>query len=158
MTRVIVGAVLVAALLSIGVVTTPAAHAASVSERDVDAVARQLRCVVCQNLSVEDSPSEMARQMRDIIRDRLVAGESPEAIKAYFVARYGEWVLLSPPTRGFGLVAWVLPLAMLGAGLVVAVVVLQRWSVRGMAREAPGVVVDEEALEAVREEMRRRGR
>ncbi len=148
--------VLSLALATVAIVT--GARAAAVTDGEVAAVARELRCVVCQNLSVEDSPSEMARQMRDVIRERLVAGESPEAVKAYFVARYGEWVLLAPPTRGFGLLAWVLPLAMLGGGLVVAVVVLQRWSTRGAASETADVAVDADALEAVREEMRRRGR
>ena len=72
---------------------------ASVSDEDVHAVASQLRCVVCQNLSVADSPSEMAHQMRDLIRERLAAGERPDQVMAYFVQRYGEWVLLAPPAR-----------------------------------------------------------
>ena len=83
--------------------------AATVSEEEVHAIATQLRCVVCQNLSVADSPSEMARQMRDLIRERLAAGDRPEQVMAYFVQRYGDWVLLAPPARGLNLLLWLAP-------------------------------------------------
>jgi cytochrome c-type biogenesis protein CcmH len=135
------------------------AGAAVPTDTEVEAVARELRCVVCQSLSVADSPSEMARQMRDLVRERLAAGESPEAVKRYFVSRYGEWVLLTPPTRGFGLLAWTLPLAVLGAGVVGTIIVLRRWSRRGAALgDEAEASVDEADLEALREEMRRTGR
>ena len=75
----------------------PARH---VQEQVVYEVASQLRCVVCQNLSVADSPSEMATQMRAVVKERLAAGESPEQVVRYFVDKYGEWILLSPPRRG----------------------------------------------------------
>src|SRR5437879_12749644 len=65
------------------------------------AIATELRCVVCQNLSVADSPSEMAQQMRAIVREQLQAGKSPDQIKDYFVSKYGEWGLLEPKHRGF---------------------------------------------------------
>ena len=71
----------------------PAVH---VNEREVYEVAAQLRCVVCQNLSVADSPSEMASQMRGIVRERLAAGETPAQVTEYFVDKYGQWILLSP--------------------------------------------------------------
>jgi cytochrome c-type biogenesis protein CcmH len=131
------------------------------TDHEVEAVAKELRCVVCQNLSVADSPSEMARQMRDLVRERLAAGETPGQVKAYFVQRYGEWVLLSPPTQGFGLLAWALPLAGLAGGIVAALLVLRRWS-RGAAAAGamaePAGDVDEEALRAVRAELERRAR
>ncbi|MGH7256720.1 MAG: cytochrome c-type biogenesis protein, partial [Nitrospirales bacterium] len=61
-------------------------------EEQARIIASDLRCPVCQNLSVADSPSELARQMRDLIREQLREGKSPEEIKAYFVSKYGEWV------------------------------------------------------------------
>jgi cytochrome c-type biogenesis protein CcmH len=147
---------LVAASMLALVLALPAA-AAPPTEREVEQVAAQLRCVVCQNLSVADSPSEMARQMRDLVRERLATGESPEQVKAYFVERYGEWVLLSPPTRGFALVAWGLPLGVLAVGLLVAVLILRRWTARGAATRTPDHdEVDPEALAAVRAELARR--
>jgi len=94
------------ALLAVVVLAAGARAAALVSEETVHEVAAQLRCVVCQSLSVADSPSETAHQMQAIIRERLAAGESPEQVKAYFVERYGIWILLSPPRQGFNLVVW----------------------------------------------------
>lgn len=107
--------------------------AAPVSEEAVHDVAAQLRCVVCQSLSVADSPSETAHQMKDIIRERLAAGETPEQVKAYFVDKYGLWILLSPPRQGFNLLVWVVPFAGLAAGLVLVLVLARRWSRRAAA-------------------------
>src|SRR5574337_478685 len=72
-------------------------------------LAAELRCPVCQNLSVADSPSEMATQMREVIHEKLKNGESPDQIRNYFVSRYGEWILLSPARQGFNWLAWLLP-------------------------------------------------
>jgi cytochrome c-type biogenesis protein CcmH len=118
-------------LLAAGLLTamvTLASAAAPVSEEAVQSVAAQLRCVVCQNLSVADSPSETARQMRDIVRERLAAGDTREQVLAYFVDRYGPWILLSPPRRGFALLVWVAPFAALAAGLGLAAVLVRRWT------------------------------
>lgn len=137
-------------LLQIGLLALAvggAAAAAPVSEEAVHEVAAQLRCVVCQSLSVADSPSETAHQMKAIIRERLAAGESPEQVKAYFVDKYGPWILLSPPRRGFNLLVWVAPFAGLGAGLVLVLVLVRRWSRR------PAVAADVAPLSA---EMRAR--
>lgn len=87
-------------------------------------VAAELRCPVCQNLSVADSPSEMATQMREVIHDKLKTGESPDQIRSYFVSRYGEWILLSPARQGFNWVAWLLPfVAILGGGGVIVLTI-----------------------------------
>jgi cytochrome c-type biogenesis protein CcmH len=111
-------------------------RAASVTDEAVTAVASQLRCVVCQNLSVADSPSEMARQMRDLIRERLVQGETPEQVIAYFEERYGDWVLLTPRPRGFNLLVWTAPFAAVLVGLLAVLRVTRRWSRR--VTDAPG--------------------
>ena len=114
------------------------APASTVSEAAVHEVAAELRCVVCQALSVADSPSETAHQMREIIRDRLASGETPEQVKAYFVDKYGLWILLAPPRRGFTLLVWVVPFAALLAGLALVALLLRRWSRRpGVADAAP---------------------
>jgi cytochrome c-type biogenesis protein CcmH len=94
-------------------------------------VASQLRCPVCQGLSIQDSPTELAREMKDVVRDQLAAGRTPEEVKAYFVSKYGEWILLEPQPHGFNLAVYLLPIAaLLGGGGVVAVAV-RRWTRQG---------------------------
>ncbi|MBI1736545.1 MAG: cytochrome c-type biogenesis protein CcmH [Candidatus Rokubacteria bacterium] len=110
-------------------------------ERRMLEVASGLRCPVCQNLSVADSTSEMAREMRSLIVDELRAGKSPEQIRAYFVEKYGQWILLSPTPKGFGLLVWVLPVVASVAGLAVAAWVLTGWT-RRRARPVPAPLDD----------------
>ena len=114
------------------------------------AVASELRCVVCQNLSVADSPSEMAQQMKGIIREQLQAGKTPAEIKNYFVSKYGEWVLLKPATTGFSLVLWVLPFVALAIGLVLGIWLLRRWATQRTAPKTESV--NPALLARVREE------
>jgi cytochrome c-type biogenesis protein CcmH len=135
--------------LAVGVALTSAA--VPVDERTVTEIGAQLRCVVCQSLSVADSPSETAHQMRGVIRERLAAGDTPEQIKAYFVEKYGVWILLAPPRRGFSLLVWIVPYVGLLAGLVLVIVVVRRWS-----RRAPTTPVEERPVdEAMRLRIRR---
>jgi cytochrome c-type biogenesis protein CcmH len=126
---------------------------APVSEDAVREVAAQLRCVVCQSLSVADSPSETAAQMREIIRDRLAAGETPEQITAYFVDKYGLWILLAPPRQGFSLLLWVMPFAVLLGGLVLVGLVVSRWSRRARVAQSVSRPVDEATRERIRREL-----
>ena len=126
---------------------------APVDERTVTEIAAQLRCVVCQSLSVADSPSETAHQMRGVIRERLAAGETPEQVKAYFVEKYGVWILLAPPRQGFSLLVWIVPYAGLLAGLVLVIVVVRRWSRRAATASVAPPPVDEAMRQRIRREM-----
>ncbi len=129
----------------------PALH---VNEREVYEVATQLRCVVCQNLSVADSPSEMAAQMRGIVRERLAAGATPEQVIQYFVDKYGEWILLSPRRRGFTLLVWIAPFAAVAIGLVLVAALLWRWTRRARRRDSAGpAAVDAAMSERIRREL-----
>lgn len=125
----------------------PARH---VDEEQVHAIARQLRCVVCQNLSVADSPSEMANQMRAVIRERLAAGEQPDQVVEYFVDKYGEWILLEPRRRGFTALVWIVP--PLGAliGLAIVALLIVRWT-----RSRPPTAVTPRLDPAMSERIRR---
>jgi cytochrome c-type biogenesis protein CcmH len=139
-------------LLLLPLVARAAPAASAVDEETVHRIAAQLRCVVCQNLSVVDSPSEMANQMRGIIRERLQAGDTPEQVIQYFVDKYGEWILLTPRPRGFNLLVWVLPFAGIGLGLVLILLLARRWSRRATA-ELPADAVDPATRERIRREM-----
>jgi cytochrome c-type biogenesis protein CcmH len=123
------------------------AAAASVDEKTVHDIAAQLRCVVCQSLSVADSPSETANQMRGVIRERLAAGDTPEQVIAYFVDKYGQWILLAPTREGFNILVWAAPFAALAVGLVVVAITLGRWRRRAAAVSA-GVAAPDEAMRA----------
>ena len=83
------------------------------------ALGKQLRCVVCQNQSIDDSNAELAQDFRRIVRERVVAGESDEQILQYMVDRYGEFVLLKPPITTGTIILWAGPFAvlLLGAGI-----------------------------------------
>jgi cytochrome c-type biogenesis protein CcmH len=78
-----------------------------------EAIAGDLRCPVCQGLSIADSHSPTAEAIKEDIRRRVDAGESDSAIKAHYVASYSEWILLRPETSGIGALVWILPVAAL---------------------------------------------
>jgi len=90
--------------------------AAQTLDDRVREVASRLMCPVCAGRTVAESPSELAAQMRDLIRRKLQQGESPEEIIAYFVDRYGEGVLAEPPRHGLGTLLWVAPLLLIAGG------------------------------------------
>lgn len=108
-------------------------------------LSRELRCLVCQNQSIEDSNAPLARDLRRIVRERVVAGDSDNAVQDYLVQRYGEWVLLKPRFNAQTLLLWLGPalLLMLGGGIVFAL----------YRRQARAQVVAPAALDA--EEQRR---
>jgi cytochrome c-type biogenesis protein CcmH len=109
------------------------------------AIGSTLKCPVCNGLSITESPSDFARSMLEEVRSQVKAGKSPTEIKAFFVGRYGESVLLSPPFSGLTLLVWLLPLAALGLG---------GWGLAGYLRRAsqpkPPEPVDAALLERVR--------
>lgn len=82
-------------------------------ERRMLEIARGLRCAVCQNQPVSESNSDLARDMRDIISEQLVAGKSREEIIDYFVARYGNYVLMKPAFDQSGKLLWIAPVLLL---------------------------------------------
>lgn len=90
-------------------------------EARVMRLGKQLRCAVCQGVSIADSPASMARAQLDKVRELVAEGKSDEEIYAYFIDRYGEWVLLEPTKGGLNVVLWLGPLALLGLGLLVIV-------------------------------------
>src|SRR5438270_13533450 len=141
-------------LIAVGVVIIALAlawsarpHTETQTER-VDRLSSELRCVVCQGLSVKDSTAESARQMRDLVAQRVAAGRTDDQIRDEFRASYGDWVVLSPPLASWSGLVWLVPIAALLAGLAVA------W---GRLRGPPDVTTEPPALElaALRERVAR---
>ncbi len=85
-------------------------------------LSKGLRCVVCQNESIDESNADLARELRLVVRERLVAGDSDQEVLNYLVERYGEFVLLKPRTDGWNIILWLsgpaLFLLALGVGIV----------------------------------------
>ena len=101
-------------------------------EAEAKRIAAVLRCPVCQGLSVGDSPSPMATNMRQQIRELVAAGFDEDQILSYFEASYGEFVRLQPPLRGVNWLVWLAPVLGLLIGLVVV-----SWVLRGARTSAP---------------------
>ena len=94
-------------------------------------VASGLRCPVCRNQSIVESNAELSREMHRVVRDKLAAGETPEQVEAYFVSRYGEWILLQPQARGINLIVYALPALALVLGFLLARNRLRKWARTG---------------------------
>ena len=94
------------------------------------ALDRQLMCPVCDGQTVDQSNAQVSLDMKEVIREKLRAGESEEEILDYFSARYGDAVLASPPTSGFSAVVWIVPPAALLVGVALLAVVMRRMKKR----------------------------
>ncbi len=97
-----------------------------VLEKRAREISKGLRCLVCQNQSIDDSDADLAKDLRIIVRERLVAGDSDSAVVDFVVARYGDFVLLKPPFKGTTLVLWLGPAAIAGFALMAAVLFFRR--------------------------------
>jgi cytochrome c-type biogenesis protein CcmH len=122
-------------------------------EAQVREVASQLRCPVCQGLSVGDSPSELANEMRTLVREQLQQGKTKAEVLDYFAQRYGEWILLAPPKHGFNLIIWVLPFALLPIGAAAVYLGARRWVRRPTAEESPPRDLDSPYAERLQREL-----
>lgn len=83
-------------------------------------ISRNLRCVVCQSQSIEDSNAPLAKDMRILVRERLVAGDSDNEVYGYLVARYGDFVLMKPPVQPNTIALWGAPIAVLLSAAAIA--------------------------------------
>lgn len=136
-TRNLVAVGVIAACLAV-VVGSLALGPGSAEDR-VHALATRLKCPACDSESIADSPAELARNLRDLIAERVAEGWTDDEIVDFFVATYGEEVLLDPPATGRGAVLWVLPVLAAGIGAMIL-----------LGRRAPV------ATDAVDDEARRR--
>ncbi len=129
-------AALAVALWSLPVFFLPTAPAWAVNPDEVLAdpalekrareISKSLRCLVCQNQSIDDSDADLAKDLRIIVRERLLNGNSDSQVIDYVVARYGDFVLLKPPFKGTTLVLWLGPAVIVGLGIMAMVLFLRR--------------------------------
>jgi len=114
-------------MLALLLAIAPLAHAGEaapaaddpVLEKRVYKLAEELRCLVCQNQTIADSHADLATDLKNQIREMLRQGKSEKEIKAYMVARYGDFVLYRPPVEAKTWVLWIGPFALMGIGIVV---------------------------------------
>jgi cytochrome c-type biogenesis protein CcmH len=112
------------------------------------AISEELRCLVCQNQSIDDSDAPLARDLRLLVRERLKAGDSDSQVRSFLVDRYGEFVLLKPTFSGRNLFLWLTPLLALALGTFVA---MRRFRARRSAAGAGLKPDEEEALAEILE-------
>jgi cytochrome c-type biogenesis protein CcmH len=125
--RVVPGVALVAVVVAALVIGAGRSHPSRSPSARAHAIATELRCPVCQGLSVADSPSPTAKAIYDDVRRRVDAGESDATIRAFYVGRYGQWILLRPETSGVGALVWILPVTALLLGVGGLALAFRRW-------------------------------
>jgi len=114
----------------------PDSFADPAMETRARALQRQLRCLVCQGESIDESGATLAADLRHLVRQQMAAGKSDAEIKSFLVARYGDFILMQPPLQADTMILWLAPfVVLLGAGAVAF------WAIR---RARPGA--DEEPL------------
>ena len=117
------------------------------------ALSAQLRCMVCQNQSIDDSNAELARDLRLLVRERLKNGDSDEAVIDYVVSRYGEFVLLNPRLRGETLLLWGAPIVLFLAGAAAMVLFVRKRRLIGALRKRGGKPMGTPLSEAEKAEL-----
>jgi cytochrome c-type biogenesis protein CcmH len=142
--------ILLASAVALAVVAVRGSAPPANLQARVRSVASTLRCPVCQNLSVADSPSRLATQMRATIGQELQAGRTAAQIREEFVSAYGEWILLAPPKHGIDVAVWLAPLFLLMGGLAIALVAVRRWTAGALPESAANAAEEPAISEADR--------
>jgi cytochrome c-type biogenesis protein CcmH len=142
-----------------------AAPVGSVSDDQVNAVAKQLYCPVCENIPLDVCPTQACAQWRELIREKLATGWNADQIKNYFMIQYGDRVLAQPPARGLNLLVYILPPVSLLLGVYILYRVFRSMRVRPgktappvapMGEAVPEVGPQDKYAKKMEEEMRQR--
>jgi cytochrome c-type biogenesis protein CcmH len=132
------------------------------SDNEVNAIARQLYCPVCENTPLDVCPTEACRQWRELIRTQLAEGWTEDQIKQYFVENYGARVLAEPPRTGLNWLVYILPPVVILLGAVILFRALRAWTKPVAASAAPGesdakpAVVQDDYVARLEEELKKR--
>jgi cytochrome c-type biogenesis protein CcmH len=144
--------ILTSVLFVVALMTAPVVHAVQPDEIMSDPakearardLSRELRCMVCQNQSIDDSEAPLARDLRLLVRERIAAGDGDNQVMDFLVARYGQFVLLKPRFERETLLLWLLPpLVLVGGGLALWLQARRRG--KRNAEAVAGLTMDEEA-------------
>ena len=132
------------------------AQEATPSDDEVNAIAKQLYCPVCENIPLDVCPIAACVQWRETIRLKLAEGWSAEAIKQYFVEQYGDRVLATPPARGLNWLVYIFPPLALALGICFLVRTMRNWSRAGDEQRVTSVDADDPYVTRMEEELRER--
>ncbi|MBN1373581.1 MAG: cytochrome c-type biogenesis protein CcmH [Anaerolineaceae bacterium] len=125
------------------------------SDNDVNRVAKQLYCPVCENTPLDVCPTQACEEWRELIRLKLSEGWSDEQIKDYFALQYGDRVLAEPPRRGLNWLVYILPIVFFAGGVVILVSVLRRMRAPAKQVTPSTPALDAETLKRVEEELKK---
>jgi cytochrome c-type biogenesis protein CcmH len=109
---------------------------ASPSDDEVNSVAKQLYCPVCENIPLDVCGTQACAQWRELIREKLAVGWEEQQIKDYFAAQYGDRVLATPPTRGLNWLVYLVPPAAIALGIVILIRAMSAWKPKAPASQA----------------------
>jgi cytochrome c-type biogenesis protein CcmH len=137
---------------------TPVAGIENITDDQVNAIARQMFCPVCENTPLDVCPTQACAEWRELIREKLAAGWSEAQIKQYFVDQFGDRVLAAPPARGINWLVYVIPPIAFLAGVYILYRALRTWRQPVRAQEGPGLSppVEDEYIKRLEEELRKR--
>jgi cytochrome c-type biogenesis protein CcmH len=156
----IFGLMILAALCSMALVRTASAQQPTPSDDDVNRIARQMYCPVCENTPLDVCATQACAQWRALIRDKLAAGWSDDQIKQYFVQQYGARVLAEPPRQGLNWLIYIVPPLLFAAGVFVLFRALASMRRPGSAQPAgpgePPAAEDDDYLRRVEDELSKR--
>ena len=152
-----------ALLTGIAYAQEPTKSPGTVSDDEVNAIAKKLYCPICENTPLDVCPTQACKDWRELIRQQLSEGWTEPQIIDYFVANYGQQVLAEPPSRGFSALVWILPVVGLAGGGIFLWRLLRRWQERHLTAEstvADGVTgpadIAPEVLERIEREVKAR--
>ncbi|HNB54342.1 MAG TPA: cytochrome c-type biogenesis protein CcmH [Anaerolineales bacterium] len=129
----------------------------AIPDDEVNAIAKQMFCPVCENVPLDVCPTQACAQWRELIRQRLSEGWSEQQIKDYFVQQYGDRVLAEPPRTGLNWLVYIIPPIIVLVGMVIVVRVLQSWKVQ-TAKAPSGALptIDDDYVRRLEDELKRR--
>lgn len=150
-------------ILTIIMVGKAAAQAPTPSDDQVNAIAKQLYCPVCENIPLDVCPTQACAQWRELIREKLSQGWTAAQIKQYFVDQYGDRVLGTPPARGLNWLVYILPPVAILLGAAILIRAFQSWRMQTSAGNHPETPAppsspgkDDEYIRQLEDELRKR--